>query len=192
MSHAIHVVLYVCIMQFFKLNTFFQPNHSPCFSMCQLFHAQSVGSEFTIRARSDALVLFTLAKQRARNVQRERGERCGMGSWISLFMQTQLTIQFIRLVHGCASPRFGFRLYANKTRWKVQGRIQWAAADFAMGMRMKQTKKNIKKQNETVQSKFDCALFLQTSKHKLSAYFPAPPRWPFKAQLSFMANLWAA
>lgn len=53
-------------------------------------------------------------------------------------------------------------------------------------------KSSLEKLNETAQSKFDCALFLQTSKHKLSAYFPAPPRWPFKAQLSFMANLWAA
>lgn len=177
---------------------FFQLNPSPCLSMCQLFHAQSVGSEFTIRVRSDALVLFTLAKQRARNVQREREGRKVRYGWLNWPLYANAADHSIYQARRWlrASPRFGFRLYANKTRWKVQGRIQWvaagAAADFAMGMRMKQTKKNLEKQNETVQSKFDCALFLQTSKHKLSAYFPAPPRWPFKAQLSFMANLWAA
>lgn len=62
---------------------FFQLNPSLCLSMCQLFHAQSVGSEFTIRVRSDALVLFTLAKQRAQNVQREREGRKVRYGWLN-------------------------------------------------------------------------------------------------------------
>lgn len=162
-------------------------------------HNQSAAS-----SRSDALVLFTLAKQRAQNVHRTCTESAGEDcrevwvlAWIGLFMHAQLTIQFIRLDVGCASssPRLALAFDFMQTKRAEKSRAAFNALEWAgMKQKPKKGRKKPTQRNRTRrrQSKFDCALFCKRVNTNCRHTFRRRLGAPFKAQLSFMANLWNA